>query len=188
MIVEKEWRNIDMNDKQVEIPFRKRNSFAYGMVLGLEDFQQEFSYFYDRMKLLSRMLLGYGTVTGLEVSSSSEEETATGIVVNAGMAIDPEGNEIILPSAVQCSFPEEGEEAYLVLYWAERDTDPVPISGGESDMNQMVPSRVEEYAILKYEADQGDAKQTGVVLARLQNRDGKWEVDKKFRVRRVKAK
>ena len=85
-----------MNDKQVEIPFRKRNSFAYGMVLGLEDFQQEFSYFYDRMKLLSRMLLGYGTVTGLEVSSSSEEETATGIVVNAGMAIDPEGNRIEL--------------------------------------------------------------------------------------------
>ena len=186
MIVEKEWRNIDMNDKQVEIPFRKRNSFAYGMVLGLEDFQQEFSYFYDRMKLHNRMLHGYGTVTGLEVSA--EEDAATGILVNAGMAIDSEGNEIILPTAVQCPFPEEVDEAYLVLYWAERDTDPVPISGAESDMNQVVPSRVEEYAILKYEADQGDAKQTGVVLARLQNRDGKWEVDKKFRVRRVKAK
>jgi hypothetical protein len=176
-----------MNNKQVEIPFRKRNNYAYGMVLGAEDFQQEFSYFHDRMKLHNRMLHGYGTVTGLEVSSS-EEETDTGIVVNPGMAIDGEGNEIILPSAVQCSFPEEGEEAYLVVYWAERDTDPVPISGGESDMNQVVPSRVEEYAILKYEPDQGDGKHPGVVLARLQNRDGNWEVDKKFRVRRVKAK
>ena len=177
-----------MNNKQVEIPFRKRNNYAYGMVLGLEDFQQEFSYFYDRMRLHNRMLHGYGTVAGLEVSSSSEEETATGIVVNAGMAIDPEGNEIILPSAVQCSFPEEGEEAYLFLYWAERDTDLVPISGGESDMIQVVPSRVEEYAILKYGPDQGDGKHPGVVLARLQNAGGKWEVDKKFRVRRVKAK
>jgi hypothetical protein len=181
-----EMENIYMNNKQVEIPFRKRNNYAYGMVLGAKDFQQEFSYFYDRMKLHNRMLHGYGTVTGLEVSS--DEETATDIVVNAGMAIDPEGNEIILPSTVQCPFPEEGEEAYLVLYWAERDTDPVPISGAESDMDQIVPSRVEEYAILKYEADQGEAKQTGVVLARLQNAGGKWEVDKKFRVRRARAK
>jgi hypothetical protein len=182
------WRNSNMNDKQVEIPFRKRNSFAYGMVLGADDFQQEFSYLRDRMKFLNRMLLGYGTVTGLEVSSASEAETAEGIVVNAGMAIDPEGNEIMLQSAVQCPFPEEGEEAYLVLSWAERDTDPVPISDGESDIDQIVPSRVEEYAILKYEADQGAAKQTGVVLARLKNVGGKWEVDKRFRVRRVKAK
>jgi hypothetical protein len=55
-------------------------------------------------------------------------------------------------------------------------------------MDQIVPSRVEEYAILKYEADQDEAKQTGVVLARFKNVRGKWEVDKKFRVRRAKAK
>jgi hypothetical protein len=175
-----------MDNKQVEIPFRKRNNYAYGMVLGVEDFQQEFSYFYGRMKLHNRMLHGYGTVTGLEVSS--EEEAAAGILVNAGMAIDPEGNEILLPSAVQCPFPEEGDEAYLVLTWAERGTDPVPISSAESDIDQVVPSRVEEYAILTYEADQGEAKHTGVVLARLKNAGGKWEVDKKFRVRRAKAK
>jgi hypothetical protein len=175
-----------MNNKEVEIPFRKRNNYMYGMVLSAEDFQQEFSYIYGRMKLHNRMLHGFGTVTGLEVSSS--EETATDIIVNAGMAIDPEGNEIMLPSAVKYPFPEEGEEAYLVLYWAERDTDPVPISSGESDMDQIVPSRVEEYAILKYEADQDEAKQTGVVLARFKNVRGKWEVDKKFRVRRAKAK
>lgn len=175
-----------MNTEPVEIPFRKRNNFVYGMVLGAEDFQQEFNYFYDRMKLHNRMLHGYGTVTGLKVSS--DEETTPEIVVNAGMAIDPQGNEIMLPSAVQYPLPEEGEEAYLVLYWAERDTDPVPISSADSDTNQIVSSRVEEYAILKYEADQSEAKHTGVVLARLKNVDGKWEVDKKFRVRRARAK
>src|SRR4030095_6388897 len=108
-----------MNKQHIEIPFRKRNRYAYGMVLGVEDFQQEFSYFSDRMKLHNRMLHGYGTVAGLEVSS--DEEIATSILVNAGMAIDPEGNEIILPSAVQIPFPENSEEAYLILYWAERD-------------------------------------------------------------------
>jgi hypothetical protein len=175
-----------MGNKQVEIPFRKRNNYVYGMVLGVDDFRQEFSYFHDRMKLHNRMLHGYGTVAGLEVAS--EEEPAARILVNAGMAIDPEGNEIILPSAVQCPFPEEGDEAYLVLTWAERETDPVPISGAESDMDQVVPSRVEEYAILKYDADPDEAKHTGVVLARLKNADGKWEVDKKFRVGRAKVK
>jgi hypothetical protein len=175
-----------MNNKQVEIPFRKRNNYTYGMVLGVEDFQQEQSYFINRMKLHNRMLHGYGTVAGLEVTSS--EDTATSILVNAGMAIDPEGNEILLPSAVQCPFPENGKEAYLVLYWAEQETDPIPVPGDESEDSKTVPSRVEEYAILKYEANEDDAEDSGVVLARLKNMRGKWEIDKKFRVRRVKAK
>ena len=175
-----------MNKKQIEIPLRKRPNYAYGMVLGVEDFKQEQSYFIDRMKLHNRMLHGYGTVAGLEVSSS--EDAAKSIIVNAGMAIDPEGNEIMLPAAVQYPFPENGDEAYLVLYWAERETDPIPVPGGGSEGDQTVPSRVEEYAILKYEADQVGAKHAGVVLARLKKVRGKWKIDKKFRVRRVKAK
>jgi hypothetical protein len=174
-----------MNSQQIETPFRKRRKYTYGMVLGAEDFEQEFSYFSDRLKWLNRMLLGYGTVAGLEVSSS--EDTAKSILVNAGMAIDPEGNEIMLPSGVECPFPEEGKVAYLVLYWAERDTDPVPAPGGEGNESQTVPSQVEEYAILKYEADQSNEKPAGVVLARLENVRGKWEIDKKFSVRKVKA-
>src|SRR5258705_6316983 len=104
------WRNSYMNKKQIEIPLRKRHNYAYGMILGVEDFKQEQSYFIDRMKLHNRMLHSYGTVVGLEVSSA--EDTAKSILVKAGMAIDPEGNEIMLPSAVQCPFPENGEEAY----------------------------------------------------------------------------
>ena len=174
-----------MNNKQVEIPFRKRNNYAYGMVLGVEDFQQEQSYLIDRMKLHNRMLHGYGTVAGLEVSSSEEE--AQSILVNAGMAIDPQGNEIMLPSTVQCPFPETEEETYLVLYWAERETDPIPVPGSGSEDNQTAPSRVEEYAVLRYETEEDGAEPTGVVLARLKKVHEKWKIDKKFRVRRVKA-
>jgi hypothetical protein len=180
------WRNIFMSDKQTEISLRKRQNYAYGLVLGVEDFKQEQSYFIDRIKLLNRMLVGYGTVAGLKVSSS--EDVAQSILVTAGMAIDPQGNEIMLPSAVECSCPDTGTEAYLVLYWAERETDPVPMPGSGSEDSQTVPSRVEEYAIFKYEADQHSAKHTGVVLARLKKVRGKWKIDKKFRVRRVKAK
>jgi hypothetical protein len=182
------WRSSYMNEKPIEIPLRKRPNYAYGMVLGVEDFRQEFAYISGRLKWLTREVLGYGTVEGLEVTSL--EDSATSILVNAGTAIDPQGNEILLPSPVECPFPEEGEEgkiAYLVLYWAERDTDPVPMPGAEGEENATVPSHVEEYAILKYEADQSDEKPTGVVLARLKNVLGKWKIDKTFRVRKVKA-
>ena len=173
-----------MNKEQIEIPLRKRHNYAYGMVLGVEDFKQEQSYFIDRMKLHNRMLHGYGTVTGLEVSS--DEDTATSILVNAGMAIDRDGNEILLPSALQIPFPENGEESYLVLYWAERETDPVPAPGKEAEEGQTVPSQVEEYAILKYETDQPVAKDAGVVLARLKKAGKKWKIDEEFRVHRGK--
>src|SRR5215207_8660309 len=115
------WRNSFMNSQQIETPFRKRRKYTYGMVLGAEDFEQEFAYISDRMKWLNRMLLGYGTIEGLEVTAS--EDKATSILVNAGTAIDPQGNEILLPSAAECPFPEEREEGKvvcLVLYWAER--------------------------------------------------------------------
>jgi hypothetical protein len=178
------WRNISMNKKQIEVPLRKRNNYAYGMVLGVEDFKQEQSYFIDRMKLHNRTLHGYGTISGLEVSSS--EDTATSILVKAGAAIDPMGNEIVLASDVRCPFPEKGEMAYLVLSWAERETDPVPLPGSGGEGDQTVPSRVEEYAVLKYQPDQSGTNNTGLVLARLKKLRGKWKIDKKFRVRRAK--
>src|SRR5215216_1581230 len=167
------WRNSFMNRQQIETPFRKRRKYTYGMVLSAEDFEQEFAYFSDRMRWLNRMVLGYGTVEGLEVTSS--EDTATSILVNAGMAIDPQGNEILLPSAVECPFPDEEKVVYLVLYWAERDTDPLPAPDADGKENGTVPSHVEEFAVLKYEADQSNDKPTGVALARLKTVRGKWE-------------
>jgi hypothetical protein len=174
-----------MNEKPIEIPLRKRRNYAYGLLLGVEEFQEEQGYFLDRMRLHNRELHGYGTVSGLEVSIP--EDTAESIVINAGVAIDRIGNEIILPSAVQCPLPKEGEILYLVLHWAERETDPVPTPGGETEGNQLVPSRVEEYAVLKYESEEGENNQHGIILARLQKGPDKWKVDKQFRVRRVKA-
>lgn len=174
-----------MNEKPIEIPFRKRRNYAYGMVLGVEDFQEEQSYFIDRMRLHNRELHGYGTVSGLEVSSP--DDSAKSIVVNAGVAIDPMGNEIILSSAVECPLPDDGETAYLVLYWAERGIDPVPVPGSESEGDQTVPSRVEEYAVLKYESEEGASNISGVVLACLKKLNGQWAIDRKFSLRRANA-
>ena len=172
-----------MNEKPIEIPLRKRNNYAYGMVLGVEDFRQQFSYFMDRMRFHNRELHGYGTVSGLEVSIPDDE--AESIIVNNGVAIDRLGNEIFLPAAVRCPFPDKGDMAYLVLYWAERETDFVPVTGSETDGDQIAPSRVEEYAILKYEPEEGNTNSSGVVLAHLKKLHGQWKIDKKFPVRKA---
>jgi len=173
-----------MNNKSIEIPFRKRHNYAYGMVLGVEDFQQEFAYLQNRMKFLCRMLIGRGTVSGLQVSSDEQGES---ILVNAGVAIDSQGNEICLSADVCCPLPSEGDTAYLTLYWAERETDFVPLPGSQEDPHT-VASSVEEYAILKYEVDSKERDDSGIVLARLKKRRGQWKIDKKFRRRRAQVK
>jgi hypothetical protein len=76
-----------------------------------------------------------------------------------------------------------------MLYWAERETDFVPVSEGD------MPSRVEEYAFLKFKIEYSATKpkprkifesHDGVILARLKKIRNAWKVDKKFRVRQVK--
>jgi hypothetical protein len=60
---------------------------------------------------------------------------------------------------------------------------PTPVN---SDGDPTVPSKTEEYAVLKYQPDHKDAARDGIVLARLKKVRGKWKVDKKFRRRRAK--
>lgn len=176
-----------MDEKQIEIPMGKRVNFVFGMILTAEEFTQEFSYLRDRMRWLARDLVGRGTVSGLQVTTSSDKDTADSIRVNAGMAVDAQGNVIHLESPVHCPPPEKGSSAYLVLGWVERETDPIPVFGAGSDAEQTHRSRVEELAIFRYETNQKAARQSGVILARLKKARGKWKVDKEFRVRRRKV-
>jgi hypothetical protein len=74
------------------------------------------------------------------------------------VALDPDGNEIIVPSDIECPLPETCGKVYLVVFWAERETDFVPVLGTEGKEERMVASRLEaetksamgltEYAVL----------------------------------------
>jgi hypothetical protein len=169
-----------MNKKYIEIPlYLKRTNYIAGQVLTAADFQAEQKYFMERMRLHNLNCHGVGIVSGLEISTS--DGPARSILVSPGTALDPQGNEITLYSAVRCPLPQKCEMAYLVLYWAERETD--PMAGPEQDVN----SRIEEYAILRYEPEESQAhNHTGVVLARLRRVRRMWQVDQTFQVRRIK--
>lgn len=175
-----------MNKKHIKLPqnFKRVNYYA-GKMLTPEDFKTDQQYFKDRMKLHNRFLHGYGTVSGLGVSIADKSTEA--LVVSLGYAIDPDGNDVILPKDMLGSFPSAGIAAYLVLCWAEREVDLIPFLYSSSEGEQLVASRIEEYAVLKYETDKRKADQTGVVLARLKKIRGKWKIDKQFRARRIRT-
>ena len=139
------------------IDVSKRVNYSLGLVLGVDEFQQEQTYFLERDRLHNRSLHGYGTVHGLQVSSRAGN-SGPEILVSSGLAVDPLGREIRI-SEDQCaklnewlsshqakldenqgSPPAGGPTSlYVVLCYRECETDMVPIPGG--------PCRTEEESI-----------------------------------------
>src|SRR5947209_15350349 len=124
----------------------KHVNYAIGMVLGVEDFNQEFTYLAGRDQWLARELLGYGTVSGLQVSTDVEHGSPV-VYVEAGVALSPGGQLIRIPTK-QCAhldtwlagqrqhlsgLPLDPGQSnpltlYVVLSYRESPADNVPIS------------------------------------------------------------
>lgn len=125
----------------------KHVNYNLGMVLGVDDFLQEFTYHHARDKWLARDLHGYGTVSGLKVSLETKEGSVR-IVVSAGTAVNPEG-ELIRVCTAQCAdlgkwlaaeknkevidetaaSPPSDLSVFVVLCDRSCETDPVLIPG-----------------------------------------------------------
>jgi hypothetical protein len=131
----------------------KHVNYTLGMVLGVDDFTQEFAYLSGRDQWLARDLIGYGTVNGLQVEIRDPE-----IIVQPGVALSPAGQLIRVP-ATQCArldqwaaldknknrLPQNGvARLYVVLCYRECPTDLAPIPGEpcRSEEETMQPSRL----------------------------------------------
>jgi hypothetical protein len=141
----------------------KHVNYTLGMVLGVDDFKQEFAYLSGRDQWMARDLIGYGTVSGLRVTydeAGGEPE----IVVGAGVALSPRGQKICVP-VTQCaklndwlanpvnqeqlsrlltSPPSEPLRLYVVLCYRDCPTDQVPIPGEpcRTEEESLAPSRL----------------------------------------------
>ncbi len=165
-------------------PF-KRVRYSHGLVLGVDEFEQEQSYFLGRAHLHNQLLHGYGTLTGLKVSAEGSR-----LLVAPGLAIDPLGrlirvrpaqvadldewlrleeNRQLLPAAGgRCSL-------YVVLHYAEAETDSVPLTGppGRGQEELLTPSRVTEACELRLESeapiqvDEAATRRLGRLLGRI---------------------
>jgi hypothetical protein len=146
----------------------KHVNYAVGMVLGVDDFTQEFTYLSALNQWLARDLIGYGTVSGLQVSLSGTNPvspTSTPqINVSAGVAITPQG-QIVRITQDQCakindwlaqhqsnlntmfSGTTTGKlTTYVVLCYNNQPTDDVPIPGEpcRDEKDIMRPSRLSD--------------------------------------------
>jgi hypothetical protein len=142
----------------------KHVNYSLGMVLGVDDFTQEFAYLSGRDQWMMRDLIGYGTVRGLSVTSDVDPEKGPRVMVEPGVALSPGGQMICVPTA-QCAYVKswvadhqaETAEAlgspldssvtmYVVLCYRDCEVDNVPIAGEpcRSEDQLMAPSRVKD--------------------------------------------
>src|ERR1041385_7674651 len=94
-----------------------RLRFFYGRVLTADDFTLEQNYFRKKQKLHNRALHGFGIVSGLNVSFESGK-----VVIAAGLALDCEGNELIVETDETLSGPPASlQTAFVNLHFVEQE-------------------------------------------------------------------
>src|SRR5215213_4124372 len=146
----------------------KHVNYTVGMVLGVDDFTQEFAYLSGRNRRIVRDLLGYGTVSGLHVRLDGENNNPR-IVVEAGVAVSP-GGQVIRVTPAQCAMlsdwigendaivrdnmhPGQNDEVgkhvlplYVVLCYRDCPVDMVPIPGEpcRTEEDSMAASRLKD--------------------------------------------
>ena len=135
----------------------KHVNYVQGMVLGVDDFDQEFTYLSERGQWLARDLSGYGTVSGLAVTIEDSDKGRR-VAVSPGVAVSPRG-QLIRVAPKQCAVLDEWLKgsvskdipdgtttlpAYVVLCYRDCPTDEVPILGEpcRTEEESMAPSRI----------------------------------------------
>ena len=80
----------------------KHVNYTLGMILGVDDFVQEFAYLNGRDQALARELLGYGTISGLQIAIESDARGPR-VALSPGVALSPRGQTIRV-CAPQCAY------------------------------------------------------------------------------------
>jgi hypothetical protein len=146
--------------------------FSTGMVLGVDDYAQEFAYHNARDKWIVREFGGYGTISGLAVSVENGAEGPE-IKVTAGSAATP-GGDLVCVKSEQCGKinawlarediatrvaeiaaevspdTDANLKVWLTLCYTSCAIAPVPIPGQpcRSEEDLMAPSRIADDYIL----------------------------------------
>src|SRR5258706_14263880 len=81
----------------------KHVKYTFGMLLGVDDFTQEFTYLSGRDRWLARDLLGYGTAWGLSVAIELPPDGGPRVNVDRGVGLTPLGELVCVPS-MQCAY------------------------------------------------------------------------------------
>lgn len=150
----------------------KHVNFTLGMVLGVDDFTQEFAYLSARDKWIVRDLIGYGVVSGLRVTIDDPAADNPRVMVEPGVAVTPSG-QLMCIAPTQCaqlldwvranrddverglSPPPEDVRLAVVACYRACPTDNVPIPGEpcRTEEELMAPSRLQDSFLLELRLD-----------------------------------
>lgn len=131
----------------------KRMNYFDRQFLRRKDFQDEQDYHIDRRRRHNRLLHTPGVAEDLMVTG---EVGSTMVTVSTGMAIDPEGREIVLAKERQLIMPIGPHSIYVYISYIEAPSDP------STDPGVTGYTRVEESPDLNWQAVVG-AEQSGTV-------------------------
>ena len=155
----------------------KHVNYTHGMVLGVDDFTQEFAYLSGRVQWLARDAIGYGTLSGLKVTIENDEKGPR-VLVKPGVALSPRG-QLIRVTPAQCAYldpwlaanrdklghptsPIDNEvHLYVVLCYRDCATRMVPVPGEpcRTEDELMQPSRLADDFRLELRLEAPDQKE-----------------------------
>jgi hypothetical protein len=140
----------------------KHVNYSLGMVLGVDDFTQEFAYLSGHGNRIVRDLIGYGVTAGLRVSIDVDPTRGPRVQVAPGEAVTPSGR-LLCVSPSQCAYlndwlqanrdtvealgsPPSAISLAVVACYRECETDDVPIPGEpcRTESELMAASRLAE--------------------------------------------
>jgi hypothetical protein len=152
----------------------KHVKYNLGMVLGVDDFVQEFTYHRARREWQARDAIGYGTLWGLGVRPVDGGARGPRLLVECGAALTPRG-QLVSVAAAQCAYlndwlssnraeitrrgllgsPPGALTVHAVLAYADCDSDPAPLAGEpcRSEDQLTAPSRVRDGFALELHLD-----------------------------------
>lgn len=148
----------------------KRPRYFHGRLLTADVFVEEQEYHLGKHRRHLETLHGYGVVHGLQVKPLTDQHA---VIVEPGLALDPQGREILLCESVSMTIPSDSPSpAWLVLEYVERLIDPVPGSNDDREA-----SRIEEGCRVLLTPAPSDS---AVAIARLIRDEDNWRVDRAF--------
>lgn len=161
----------------------KHVNYTLGMILGVDDFNQEFAWLAGRNRWLARDAVGYGTLCGLQVSSDIAAKRPR-LTVTSGTALTPRG-QLVCVKPAQCAYLDDWITAnkaslpallgsplastlslYLTLRYRDCPTDPLPIPGEpcRSEDELLQPSRrTDDFSLELRTAPPGQEEEDAIV-------------------------
>jgi hypothetical protein len=140
----------------------KRLNYYDHQFLRAPDFTDEQNYHLGMRRLHNSSLHTWGIVQGLQVALASGG-TGTAVTVNAGVAMDSTGREIVLPADTNLELGGEtaGTTLFVTIAYDEQQSDPTTEAGGPGN------TRIAEMPKLSFSKDAPGDKSMTLILAKV---------------------